>query len=59
MKRYPNYSKKPIMLDIFDITKYTDGTLTKARSTHQSWLNLPNTSLDGEHVLNKEVQPNW
>lgn len=59
MKRYPNYSKKPMMLDMFDITKYTDGTFTKARSTHQNWLNLPNTSLEGEHILNKEIRPSW
>lgn len=59
MKRYPINWKRPMMLDMFDIVKYTDGTLTKARTTHQGWLNLPNTSLEGEHFLTKEVRPRW
>ncbi|BAM38657.1 uncharacterized protein TOT_010000125 [Theileria orientalis strain Shintoku] len=59
MKRFPKNYKKPMMLDMFDIIKYTDGTFTKARTIHQNWLNLPNTRLDGKHVFNKEVRPSW
>lgn len=59
MKRYPLNWKRPMMLDIFDVAKYTDGTLTKARTTHQSWLNLPNTSLEGDHFLTREIRRSW
>ncbi|KAG6439914.1 Ribosomal L32p family protein [Babesia bovis T2Bo] len=59
MKRFPNNWKRPMMLDILDITKYTDGTLTKSRTTRENWLNLPNTSLDGEHFLTREIRPTW
>ncbi|ORM40319.1 uncharacterized protein BXIN_1891 [Babesia sp. Xinjiang] len=57
MKRLPLNWKQPMMLDIFDVTKYTDGTLTKSRTTHQNWLNLPDTSLEGEHFLTREIRP--
>ncbi|XP_954577.1 uncharacterized protein TA19045 [Theileria annulata] len=59
MKRFPKNYKRPMMLDMYDIVKYTDGTFTKSRTIHENWLNLPNTSLDGKHIFNREVRPSW
>ncbi|EAN33382.2 Ribosomal L32p family protein [Theileria parva strain Muguga] len=59
MKRFPKNYKPPMMLDMYDIVKYTSGTFTKSRTIHENWLNLPNTALDGKHVFNMEVRPSW